>query len=96
MTFPLENSPLENAYHKYSHALSEIHISLPSHAWTRSRGHRAASPQGGHAERDKHIQVSVFDQVQALLSSPCELGLSDMVGLLLGGTHLSKLKDSKM
>ena len=59
-------------------------------------GHWAVSPQGGHAEGDKHSQVSVFDQVQALLSSPCELGLSDMVGLSLGGTHLSKLKDSKL
>ena len=45
---------------------------------------------------DKHSQVSKFDKVQALLSSPCELGLRDMVGLSLGRTHLSKLKDSKM
>lgn len=95
MTFPLENSPLENAYHKYSHALRYTSLFPPTHGCGHG-GHRAASPQGGHAERDKHIQVSVFDQVQALLSSPCELGLSDTVGLLLGGTHLSKLKDSKM
>lgn len=60
------------------------------------RGRRAASPQGGRAEGDKHCQASVSDQVQALLSSPRELGLSDTVGLSLGGTHLSKLKDSKM
>lgn len=59
-------------------------------------GHRAVFLQGGHAEGDKHSQVSLFDKVQALLSSPCELGLRDTVGLSLGRTHLSKLKDSKM
>ena len=35
-------------------------------------------------------------KVQPLLTSPCELVLSDTVGLSLGKTHLSKLKDSKM
>lgn len=36
------------------------------------------------------------DRIQALLTSPCELILNDRVGLSLGKTHLSKLKDSKM
>lgn len=74
---------------------SEIHSLSSSQAWARSQRAPAASPQGGRAEGDKHCQASVSDQVQALLSSPYELGLSDTVGLSLGGTHLSKLKDSK-
>lgn len=96
MSFPLENFPLENAYDKYSHAPSEIHILLPVKHIRGHGGHRAVFLQGGHAEGDKHTQVSVFDKVQALLSSPCELGLRDSAGLSLGRAHLSKLKDSKM